>query len=534
MSTSEKILEHLEPVAFTFVACTVLLLLSYVVQPIEQRLRQFDIVDRFIRQLDEYSRVVSRRIDLIERQLYHWWNSRAIMSTTSDPRSTCSYDPDRSSFLETPIKPLTTFDIPMNSQDESVLFSLPAEILDMIVAYVLTPEQDLSNLYPFSTCYRRPGHLAPTKTSTSLLQTCQQIYSTHWYLPWTLSSHTFYLAWSNRSPPTTTSIETMMRTSYLIENLHPDAPPRRKRIQHIQVFAQLCNFENGYQLNRILSIPHFNPRAVTITVRHTDWWSWENDNGLQFYRTSFLSELRFPPSVEIVNFEFESLERKRAQVDWMAKYASQNWHFLRKDDVHLAAAALYEPPVPVVPSKSKDTLMNTKTNSDAKAAIGGEVIRWKGSATWEDQRWIRDEDDREPNVLSYYVVSVPFRAVKLADDPEGYERRYIERERMLGSGLAVEPSVVEATTIIWDWNNEPSLMCDDLERAGILGPYDESGAERTELQQVSASEALSRVNEMLAQEEEAVTGINAMSQQEEEEEEVGDEMLEDDDAGDVA
>ena len=75
------------------------------------------------------------------------------------------------------------------------------------------------------------------------------------------------------------TIETsqMERTLRLIEKLHPEVPARRKEVSNIQIFAQLYLLEPGQRLSQILPIPHFSPRTVTITLRHTDMWHWEQD-----------------------------------------------------------------------------------------------------------------------------------------------------------------------------------------------------------------------------------------------------------------
>lgn len=357
------------------------------------------------------------------------------------------------------IKPLTSFSHPSAFQDDSPLLNLPTEIIDVIASYVLTPEPNLSKPYDFFTCYRRPGNLAPTKISTSLLQTCQFFYSAYWYLPWTLSTHNFYLTSSDRRPENVTTVQQMTQTSHLIQHLHPDAPARRKEVSHVQVFPQLYALEDGRALSQILKIGHFMPRSVTVTIRHADWWFWESDHHLKFNSTAFVGKARFPTSTTTVTMELESLERRKLQIDWMADHISRNWHFTRSDDVHLVA----DPAV-----------METDT--------------WKGAATWDGQRWVRDEEDNEPNVLKYYIRRVVFGVVSRADDEEGYEMR---NKRKFHQGLAVHQAVAAKTRI-----NGPvtSLNTVDIERAAARegeGPLTQPGG--TE----KASEVVRKVTELL-------------------------------------
>jgi len=182
----------------------------------------------------------------------------------------------------------------------------------------------------------------------------------------------------------------MARACALIQKLHPDVSDQRKSIPHAQVFAQLFLIEKG-ALENILNTPYFMPRTITITIRHTDIWFWERDEPIRL-GSSWISRCRFPSSVQKVRVQIESLERKKEQVDCITSCMQNEWYFTRVDDVHLVA---------------------TSTASEG----------WIGSSTWQDKRWIRDEDDREPGVLHFYVVTVNFRPVERVQDKEGYERR---------------------------------------------------------------------------------------------------------------
>ena len=74
----------------------------------------------------------------------------------------------------------------------------------------------------------------------------------------------------------------------------------------------------------------------------------------------------------------KDLQRKKNQIDYIAREVIKKWHFCRKDNMVMTAAA-------------KDCAMTT----------------WSGSSTWEEERWVRDETKPETN--EYYVKTVVFR-----------------------------------------------------------------------------------------------------------------------------
>ena len=90
-------------------------------------------------------------------------------------------------------KYIENFTDPTSAQEQSGLMSLPEELLNQIYQYVFTDEEG-DKLYDFDTCYRRPGYFAPRETHTSFLRSCQLVYRNAWFMPWTLSRKTIYLA----------------------------------------------------------------------------------------------------------------------------------------------------------------------------------------------------------------------------------------------------------------------------------------------------------------------------------------------------
>lgn len=90
-------------------------------------------------------------------------------------------------------------------QTTSPLFRLlPGELRDRIWEYALSDYEDTTKLYEDTTCYKRPGYLAPRRTDTELLRTCQAVYSEAWFRPWTSAKHTFWLTNPERKPRSVT------------------------------------------------------------------------------------------------------------------------------------------------------------------------------------------------------------------------------------------------------------------------------------------------------------------------------------------
>lgn len=185
-----------------------------------------------------------------------------------------------------------------------------------------------------------------------------------------------FLAADDRVPVHNASYNEMRETLKLVNAIHG-----KTEIDHIRIFPQLYRLEPGVELQRINEWRHFHPRRFTITIRHTDWWFWEADEPLKI-GSRFVTESCFPSSVKELCLELESLERRKEQINSIAKLMIDNWHFHRNDGLCLSA---------------KDSAIS--------------VTRWSGSSTWGGKRWIRDE--ARPDELDYYVASIVFKPTVL-------------------------------------------------------------------------------------------------------------------------
>lgn len=161
-------------------------------------------------------------------------------------------------------------------------------------------------------------------------------------------------------------------------------PPTVIEIAHLQIFAQLYKLEPGISLRMIFTLPLLRPQWIALTVRHTDWWFWEDDRRL-LVRGRFVDIAKLPPSTRELRIELESLQRKKAQIDYVADVMCESWTFQRQGDDKVLFRA-----------ETEDCTTNT----------------WIGSSTFSNRkRWARDEADTKPGVLEYYVKTVLWKPV---------------------------------------------------------------------------------------------------------------------------
>lgn len=148
-------------------------------------------------------------------------------------------------------------------------------------------------------------------------------------------------------------------------------------LSHVRVFAQLCELESGYSLHRFLDLEHFSPLMFTITIRHHDWWMWEDDDPLHI-AGNVLPSCSLPWQLKEFRMELESLQRKKPQIDYIAREMCRHWRFRKNDDMVMVAS-----------------------EEDC------EVSTWEGSSTIDGKRWYRDETKSE--TLEYYIKTVVWK-----------------------------------------------------------------------------------------------------------------------------
>ncbi|KAL4864209.1 hypothetical protein BDV12DRAFT_205850 [Aspergillus spectabilis] len=266
-----------------------------------------------------------------------------------------------------------------NPQSASPLFAtLPPELRSLIFTYALSPYEDTSRTYARETYWTRPGYSAPHKTSTSILRTCKAAYAETWFLPFALAEHAFYLTARDRAPRNL-SHAGFQPCLELIRKIHGEF-----ETGHLRIFAQLYILEPGDALQQVLDTEYLAPRRVSLTLRYTDFWHWE-DNRRLWVDPRWVNRVRFPESVSRFVVDFESLERRKEEIDIITGQAVEGWVFRRRDGKVLTA-------------RKEDVV----------------VTRWTGSSTLGGRRWVRDEV--RPGELDYYVVTVTWKLSRSAEE----------------------------------------------------------------------------------------------------------------------
>ncbi|KAJ5273656.1 hypothetical protein N7478_008781 [Penicillium angulare] len=281
------------------------------------------------------------------------------------------------SHLEAPAT-FTEFD----PQQTCPLFSLPAELRYEIFSHALTSAPDKTRPIDQDAYCTRPGYETLSRTYAELLRTCKRIYMEAWFMPFLLSEHPFYMAWQNRSPKRVMSVSKMQKCLDLIYERHGKVEGGAVRI-----FAQLWALEGTKDCSGVLSMKNFYPKTITITIRYTDTWMWEENQALRI-GGAWSGRLALPSSVTRFKIDFESIERRKDEVDYIVRGFATRWCFRRRDGVNLVA--------------------------DGDKSIS--VSRWTGSSTLGDSRWVRDET--RPGKLDYYVGTVTWRPSKEPPSPD--------------------------------------------------------------------------------------------------------------------
>lgn len=256
-------------------------------------------------------------------------------------------------------------------QAQSPLFSIiPPEIREEIFSYALADFEDTDRPYQVNTYWARPGYHAPRRSCTKLLRTCKRVYAEAWHLPFALSEHAAYLGHDDRAPRGSMDVDKFQECLQTIHRFRP-----RVEMGHLRIFPQLWKLEQTDDFQEILDTEHFYPKSVTVTIRYTDWWWWENCHPLRI-DGKWVNKLRLPASVTRLSMDFESIEQRKAEIDYISSEAAAKWHFKREDGVVL-------------------------THRSSK------VSKWTGSSILGQKRWIRDE--ARSGELDYHVVTVTWK-----------------------------------------------------------------------------------------------------------------------------
>ncbi|OKL58789.1 hypothetical protein UA08_05722 [Talaromyces atroroseus] len=278
----------------------------------------------------------------------------------------------------------------INLQEQCPLFTiLPAEIRSLIYTYALTDYEDITHdgqSYDRNTYWYRPGYKARRRTATELLRSCKRVFQETWFMPFALAEHSFYLMHQDRAPPRRVTLERMRQYLATLRDFAriqdgKDIP----QIHSIRVFAQLWALEDPRRLQEVLNLEGFRPRNVTITIRYTDFWFWERNAPLHI-DARWVNTVIFPESVSTIKMDFEMVDRRKKEIDFITDLAVEKWVFRRADGIIFRA-------------NKEDTVTSG----------------WTGSSTWAKARWIRDES--RPNEIDFYVKTVTWKPTFDGDNP---------------------------------------------------------------------------------------------------------------------
>ncbi|KAJ6783951.1 hypothetical protein PWT90_02134 [Aphanocladium album] len=271
-----------------------------------------------------------------------------------------------------------------HEQLDCLLFQfLPAEIRGQIFALVLVDYEDpaAARQYSKDTCWTRPSYASPRKTDTALLQTCRSIYKETWFLPFVLKEQTHWITGHDRAPPEYDLQKAKRSLRQCVNEIKRDHEEKVVEIDSLRIFTQMFMLEDDKLAEFLEQFPDLSFRRLFITIRHADFWFWEDDEPLRFEGEWIPRVCRaLPPTVREVIIEMETVKRKSMQLDDIANQMGQRWHFRTKDGKALFA----------------DSTANSH-----------EVSSWQGSSIWHRQRWVRDEISN--GIIEYYVGSVRFK-----------------------------------------------------------------------------------------------------------------------------
>lgn len=189
-----------------------------------------------------------------------------------------------------------------SDQNGCPLFSLiPPELRHEIFVLALTSYDDETRPFPPTAYYTRKGYRYYQCIHTALLATCRRIYSETCDLPVSLNEHVF---WFYRGPE---ALNNDVRAYFL-----GLTPKQRGAVQRVHFFVQLYWLRNDFA--RVCTFPEMCPKHLKLTIRHSDWWWWEQNERLRMENPVWCENLKMIQSLESLEIEMETMERDKDQV----------------------------------------------------------------------------------------------------------------------------------------------------------------------------------------------------------------------------
>ncbi|KAL8789482.1 MAG: hypothetical protein Q9213_001095 [Squamulea squamosa] len=231
----------------------------------------------------------------------------------------------------------------IHPQQDSPLFNkIPPEVRNQVFLLALTAYEDpASRKYRPSAYYCRPGFTRALRIDTALLLTCRRVHCETSKLPASINEHT---SWCGRKPPN-------VKKNHLSVDDRPCSIIRRQNVRTVHVFAQQFWLEgNGFAAFTKLW-DYACPTTLIITLRHTDWWWWENKAPLTFdpkqegkasvdrhsqssdpfAPKSWGNQFRKIKGLKRLELELETVQKKKQELDAIVDRAD-SWQFALGDD----------------------------------------------------------------------------------------------------------------------------------------------------------------------------------------------------------
>jgi hypothetical protein len=175
----------------------------------------------------------------------------------------------------------------IDPQSSSPLFGvIPAELRNEIFKEALTGYIKPSDRWDKETHYTRPGYEGKVTIDVALLSTCRLVYLETCQVVRSVNNHDKLTFWFYRGLPGVPVDNRYFCRPQLVEfecdHLIAPTSDGASMITTVQLFMQQYTLE-GYEFQSMMdSVRRCLPNLHTlrITVRHGDWWGWEDNNKL--------------------------------------------------------------------------------------------------------------------------------------------------------------------------------------------------------------------------------------------------------------
>jgi hypothetical protein len=297
-------------------------------------------------------------------------------------------------------------------QTQSPLFNrIPGEIRDLILEFAVTATDIYSAPVPDDDPCFRPGYRFRKRIFLDVLLTCRKIYLEARLFPASVNEHVF---WGYRGPAYRSHWDTAG------QYFRKMSQEKRSVVEVVHFFTQQFFLEH---LDLPL-VPYrlVSPRKCMITLRHEDWWMWENGEplGIHPFRPGRVmhNEMDLPPSgigwgntfrnmrgLKEIEIEFETVATKKKELDGIVQRALR-WKFPNGDGMCLIAAAnrVQRSEWKGVEKDTVDVYNNRPRLLDNELVIDWSVTRQQAEELQASRLATGSRD-----LNSYYVVSVTWR-----------------------------------------------------------------------------------------------------------------------------